>query len=98
MRSGITGQICIYGTCSLDFHAGITVPHVDEAPVKRAMIAASTKVVGLVTAEKLGTAMSCVVGSVDELDAIVTESSTSASRLELFANAGIEVIRGEEIE
>jgi len=87
-------DLFLLGTCSVDIEAGITVPHPEEAPVKRAMIAQASRVVGLVTGEKLGTAMACVVGSVGELDAIVTESSTPAARLDPYARAGIEIIRG----
>jgi DeoR/GlpR family transcriptional regulator of sugar metabolism len=90
-------DLFLLGTCSLDLHAGITVPHLDEAPVKRAMIASAARVVGLVTAEKLGTAMACVVGPVSELDAIVTEHDTASDLLEPYLQAGIQVIRGEEI-
>ena len=91
-------DLFLLGTCSLDLDAGITVPHPDEAPVKRAMIAAASRVIGLVTAEKLGTAMACVVGAVDELDAIVTEFHTDPDMLAPYSQAGIEVIRGEEID
>ena len=91
-------DLFLLGTCSLDFEAGITVPHMEEAPVKRAMIAASARVVGLVTAEKLGTAMACVVGPVSALDALVTEPETDDALLEPYRQAGIQVIRGEQID
>jgi DeoR/GlpR family transcriptional regulator of sugar metabolism len=91
-------DLFLLGTCSLDIQAGITVPHLDEAPVKRAMMAASAQVAGLVTEEKIGTAMACVVGPVSELDAIVTEHSTSHALLEPFVHAGILIIRGEKID
>jgi DeoR/GlpR family transcriptional regulator of sugar metabolism len=91
-------DLFLLGTCSLDIEAGITVPHLDEAPVKRAMIAASSRVVGLVTAEKFGTAMACVVGAVSELDTIVTDCSTGEELLQPYIQAGIQIIRGEEIE
>lgn len=90
-------DLLLLGACALDRAAGITVPHVEEASVKRAMIAASNRVVGLATAEKLSTAMACVVGAITELDAIVTEQTTSADLLEPFRNAGIEIILGDEI-
>jgi DeoR/GlpR family transcriptional regulator of sugar metabolism len=90
-------DLFLLGTCSVDIEAGITVPHLEEAPVKRAMIAQANRVVGLVTSEKLGTAMPFVVGPVGELDAIVTEASTPAARLEPYIGAGIEIIRGPRI-
>ena len=89
-------DLFLLGTCSVDIDAGITVPHLEEAPVKRAMIAQASRIVGLVTGEKLGTAMPCVVGPAGELDAIVTEASTPAVRLEPYARAGIEIIHGPE--
>jgi len=88
-------DLFLLGTCSVDIEAGITVPHFDEAPIKRAMIAASSRVVGLATAEKLGTAMKCIVGSATELDAIVTEAETPDELLAPYRNAGIEIIQGE---
>jgi len=90
-------DLFLLGTCSIDLSAGITVPHIEEAPIKRAMIASSSRVVGLVTAEKFGTAMGCVAGSIDELDAIVTEFGTDADLVAPYRQAGIEVIRGEQI-
>ena len=90
-------DLFLLGTCSLDRGAGITVPHVEEAPIKRAMIAAAGRVVGLVTSDKLGTAAACVVGSIHDLDAIVTESGTEADLLAPYRETGIEIIRGEEI-
>ena len=91
-------DLFLLGTCSLDFHAGITAPHVEEAPVKRAMIAASQRVAGLVTGEKLGTATTCVVGSATDLDLIVTGHDANADLLAPFLQSGIEVIRGEQID
>ena len=87
-------DLFLLGTCSIDTEAGITVPDLEEAPVKRAMIRQAGRVVGLVTAEKLGTAMACVVGPVTDLDAIVTEASTPAERLALYIEYSIEIIRG----
>jgi len=91
-------DLFLLGTCSLDLAAGITVPHLDEAPIKRAMMASAARVVGLVTAKKFGTAMACVVGPIDELDAIVTEFDTKSELLSPYLQAGIEVIRGERID
>ena len=88
-------DLLLLGTCSLDMDAGITVPHYEEAPVKRAMIAASSRVIGLATGEKLGTAMACAVGQVTDLDAIVTEANTPERLLEPYRDAGIEILRGD---
>ncbi len=95
---GFRADLFLLGTCSLDLDVGITVPHVEEAPIKRAMIGAATRVVGLVTAEKLGTAMACVVGPLASLDAIVTEFTTPLEAISPYERTGLQVIRGEEID
>ncbi len=91
-------DLFLLGTCSLDADAGITVPHLEEAPVKRAMIRAASRVVGLVTGEKLGTAMACVVGPITDLDAIITEHETDDVLLMPYRNAGIEILRGVQVD
>lgn len=96
--AGFRADLLLLGTCSVDIDAGITVPHFDEAPVKRAMIGASSRVIGLATAEKLGTAMACVVGPISELDAIVTEAGAPAHLTEPYRASGVEIIQGERVE
>ncbi|MBI1878764.1 MAG: DeoR/GlpR transcriptional regulator [Chloroflexi bacterium] len=69
----IRADLCMLGICSLHPEVGITVPDLEEAYVKRAMIASAAEVVALASVEKLGTAATYTVGSLTELTHLVTE-------------------------
>lgn len=49
----IHADVCLLGTCSLHPDIGMTVGSVEEASVKRAMIAASAEIVGLTVRSQL---------------------------------------------
>ena len=88
----IRADICMLGVCSLHPHDGISVPDLEESYVKRAMIAGSAEVVALASAEKLGTASPYIVGPIDDLTHIVTESSTPEAVLAAYREHSITII------
>ncbi len=57
------------------------------------MIAGSAEVVALASAEKLGTASPYIVGPIDDLTHIVTESSTPEAVLAAYREHRITIIR-----
>ncbi len=89
----IRADICMLGVCSLHPEVGISVPDLEEAHVKRAMIAGAAEVVALASAEKLGTAAPYVVGPLGDLTHLVTERSVADEALEPYRALGITVIR-----
>lgn len=90
----IRADLCMLGICSLHPEVGITVPDLEEAYVKRAMIASAAEVVALASAEKLGTATTYTVGPLTELTHLVTEPSVSDELLEPYRALGITIVRG----
>ncbi len=89
----IRADLCLLGICSLHLDIGISVPALEEAYVKRAMIASAAEVVALASAEKLGTAAAYTVGPLTELTHLVTERAVSDELLEPYRALGITVMR-----
>ena len=88
----IRADICMLGVCSLHPQAGISVPDLEEAHVKRAMIAGAAEVVALASAEKLGTAAPYIVGPIGDLTHIVTEREIPGEVLAAYQVQGITLI------
>jgi DeoR/GlpR family transcriptional regulator of sugar metabolism len=89
----VRADICMLGVCSLHPEAGISVPDLEEAHVKRAMIAGAAEVVALASAEKLGTAAPYIVGPLSELTHLVTERSVAEDSLAAYRALGVTVVR-----
>ncbi len=88
----IRADLCMLGICSLHPEVGITVPDLEEAYVKRAMIASAAEVVALASAEKLGTAATYTVGPLSDLTHLVTEPGVSEEALEPYRALGITIV------
>ena len=88
----IRADICMLGVCSLHPQDGISVPDLEEAHVKRAMIAGAAEVVALASAEKLGTAAPYIVGPIGDLTHIVTEREIPDEVLAAYQAQGITLI------
>jgi DeoR/GlpR family transcriptional regulator of sugar metabolism len=93
----IRADICLLGVCSLHPEIGITVQNLDEAYIKRAMIACSAEVVGLATAAKLDTAAAYVVGSIQSLTYLVTAPTVTTEMSIAYKNLGLTLIRHESM-
>lgn len=88
----VHADICMLGVCSLHPEGGISVPDLEEAYVKRAMIAGAAEVVALASAEKLGTAAPYIVGPISDLTHIVTERHIPETALGRYRAQGITII------
>jgi DeoR/GlpR family transcriptional regulator of sugar metabolism len=87
----LSADVGVLGICSLHPERGVTAHDREEAFVKRALVAASRRVVALAAAEKLAAASPYRVAATAELDALVTDGDEAASAP--FAAAGLEVVR-----
>ena len=87
----IRADLCFLGMCSLHPEVGITVGDREEAYVKQAMIGASTEVVGLISAGKMGTSLPYLVGPASRLTRLITDASDE-DVLNPYRAQGIEVI------
>lgn len=65
-------DVLLLGVCSIHPQAGITVPELEEASLKRLLIERADRVIALVTADKLGTAAAFQVAGLKSLDLLIT--------------------------
>lgn len=89
----IRADLCFLGISSLHPEVGISTRDLEEAYVKRAIIASAAEVVALASAEKLGTASPYVVGPLSDLTHLITEQSVSNEALAPYKAVGITVVR-----
>lgn len=88
----IRADVLVLGICSLHPEIGITVSDLEEAYVKRAMIAGAAEVVAVSSADKLGSAGQFVVAPLEELTHLVTERSCAAAELDRYRSLGVAVV------
>lgn len=92
----VRADLCYLGVCSLDPTFGLTSMYMDEAHVKRAMVEASSDVVALATADKLGTASTYVVAPLRDLTWLFTESSVPDEALAPYRAAGVTITQATD--
>ncbi len=90
----VRADLCLLGICSVHPEVGLSVPDLEEAYVKRAMIAGAAEVAAVADSTKLGTAAPYVVGPIRMLTHLVTERSVPDYTLAPYQAAGITVLRG----
>ena len=89
----IRADLCFLGICSVHPEVGISTLDMEEAYVKRAMIASAAEVVALTSAEKLGTASPFIVGPLSDLTHLVTERSVPDDVLAPYRALGMTIVR-----
>ena len=89
----LRADLCFLGICSVHPELGITGDDSDEAYVKRAMIESAADVVGLVTADKLGTSSPFFVAPASELTHLIVDQAVADEEVAPFARAGITIVR-----
>ena len=90
----IRADLCFLGISSIHPEVGISTLNLEEAYVKRAMIASAAEVVALTSTEKLGTAAPYIIGPLSDLTHLVTERSVSEELLAPYRAQGISIVRG----
>lgn len=89
----VRADLCFLGISSVHPEIGVSTANLEEAYVKRAMIASAAEVVALASAEKLGTAASYIVGPLSDLTHLVTERSVPNEVLAPYRAAGMTILR-----
>ena len=77
----IRADIGFIGACGLAPDIGLTVFDAEEAAFKERLIAASSRVVAVLTADKLGTSAPFAMGAATIVDDLVIEAETPDTRL-----------------
>lgn len=90
----IRADLYIMGVAGLHPDLGIGVLDLEEAQVKRTMIAGASEVMAVASAEKLGTATPYLVGPASDLTYLVTESGVPDEMLAPYRALGITVVQG----
>jgi len=93
MLQKIHADCCFLGIYGIHPDEGITNPNLEEAYVKKTMIDRSAEVIGLASAEKLGTATTYTVGATNNLTHLITEKKVTAKMLEPYKKQGITVVQ-----
>lgn len=85
-------DVAFMGTNGLSLHHGLSTPDPDEAAVKSAMIAAGRRVVVLADSGKLGVESMVSFGSLQRVDAIVTDSGIEPDLRTALEGLDIDVV------
>jgi DeoR/GlpR family transcriptional regulator of sugar metabolism len=85
-------DLYIMGIYNIDSQIGISVPTLNEAFVKRKMASISTEIIGLVTADKIGTASNQIVTPASVLTYLVTEDTVNHNVVKAYQKQHIMVI------
>lgn len=88
----IRADLCFLGVNAIDPEGGITDNDWDVAQIKKAMIAASRRVICLSIAEKINTFQPIHVSPITDIDVLITELPPENPLLEPYRRRGIEVL------
>ncbi len=89
----LRADVCFIGTCAVDADAGIWAVDGEEAALKRALLAASSRCVVVATNDKLGAQAAHRIGGVDRIDQLVLEADAPPAQVEAFARRGVAILR-----
>ena len=89
----VRADACVLGVCALHPEAGLSTDDLEEAQVKRAMVAASADVIALATADKLSAGSPYLVAPVAELTHLVAEAAAPDELLDPYRARGVTVTR-----
>ena len=89
----VRADACVLGVCALHPEAGLSTDDLEEAHVKRAMVAASADVIALATADKLSAGSAYLVAPVGELTHVVAEAAADDALLDPYRAIGVTVTR-----
>jgi DeoR/GlpR family transcriptional regulator of sugar metabolism len=89
----IRADAVVLGVCALHPEHGLTTENLEEAHVKRAMVAASADVIALATSDKLRAGSPYLVAPVADLTHIVAEAAAPDELLDPYRALGVMVDR-----
>jgi DeoR/GlpR family transcriptional regulator of sugar metabolism len=90
----LRADACVLGVCALHPEVGLSTDDLEEAQVKRAMVAASADVIALATADKLRAASPYLVAPVGGLTHLVSDADAPDELLDPYRALGVTVTRG----
>ena len=85
---------CVHaGVTGIHPQAGLSTGDLEEAHIKRALIASASETYVLVSAEKLNAASPYVIASITEVDGMIVEPAVAAESLVRYEREGFSVLR-----
>lgn len=92
LLSSIAADICFIGVSSINISNGITDEGYEVSLVKKAMIAASDKIIALADSNKLNVRQNYGVCSLDEIDILITELDPKDHKLRNYRSKNLEIL------
>ena len=89
----VRADLYLLGICSLHPEVGISTENLEEAYLKRAMIARAAEVVALASPEKLNTAAPYIVAPLSDLTEMITERTVTDETLAPYRALGLSITR-----
>jgi DeoR/GlpR family transcriptional regulator of sugar metabolism len=89
----IRADLYLMGVTGIRPEAGLTTGDLEEAYIKRALIASASETHVLLTAEKINAASPYLIVPLSDIDGIVVESGVSQEALEPYERQGLSIIR-----
>lgn len=87
----LRADVYLPGPCAVDGDTGVWAMDAEEATLKRAMVACSSRVIVAATCEKLGARGTWQIASLDEIDDLVLTTTAPPALAARFRAAGIAV-------
>lgn len=95
--AALRADVCFIGTCAVDAEAGLWAVDGEEAALKRALLAASSRCIVVATNDKLGTQASHRIGSVEQIDVLVVEADAPDTHTAAFERRGVDLLRASHV-
>jgi DeoR/GlpR family transcriptional regulator of sugar metabolism len=89
----IRADLFFLGVTGIHPQAGLSTGDLEEAHIKRALIASAAETYVLVSAEKLNAASPYVIGAITEVDGMIVEPGVAAESLARYEREGFSVMR-----
>jgi DeoR/GlpR family transcriptional regulator of sugar metabolism len=89
----IRADLFFLGVTGIHPQAGLSTGDLEEAHIKRALIASAAETYVLVSAEKLNAASPYVIAAIDEVDGMIVEPGVPAEALPRYEREGFSVLR-----
>jgi DeoR/GlpR family transcriptional regulator of sugar metabolism len=89
----IRADVYFMGVTGIHPEAGLSTGDLEEAHIKRALMASASETYVLVSAEKLNAASPYVIAALAEVDGMVVEPGVAAKSLAAYERKGLTVIR-----
>lgn len=90
--NGLYAQKLFLATGAIDVESGLSYPALADIAVKRAMINSAQDIYLVADSSKIGQRSFCVLGGLENLDAMITDDGISAADRKAIEAAGVKVI------